>query len=121
VEHVIAGIGVNVHTRDFPGELAAIATSIARESRRMPDRAELLADILTALDRDVEHVAHRGLGLVHGRLAAHDALNGRVVESEDGSLRGVACGIDVEGRLVVRREGGVVVKVASGEVRLLLS
>jgi biotin-(acetyl-CoA carboxylase) ligase len=63
-------------------------------------------------------VAHRGLGLVHGRLTAHDALDGRAVESEDASLSGVACGIDPEGRLMVRRSDGVVTKVASGEIRL---
>jgi BirA family biotin operon repressor/biotin-[acetyl-CoA-carboxylase] ligase len=118
VEHVIVGIGVNVHTRNFPDDLESIATSIALESTRAPDRAELLADILAALDHDIEHVAHRGLGLVHGRLTAHDALYGRAVESEDGSLSGIASGIDPEGRLLVRRADGVMTKVVSGEVRL---
>lgn len=118
VEHVIVGIGVNVHTRDFPAELEAIATSLAREGGGAPDRAELLADILGALDRDVEQVAHRGLALVHGRLSAHDALFGRPVESEDGSVAGTACGIDPEGRLMVRRADGVIARVASGEMRL---
>jgi BirA family biotin operon repressor/biotin-[acetyl-CoA-carboxylase] ligase len=118
VEHVIVGIGVNVHTRDFPQELGAIATSIARESSSRPDRGEILADILAALERDIEPAAHRGLAGVVGRLVAHDALSGRTVESEDGSVGGVGAGIDVDGRLLVRRADGVVTKVASGEMRV---
>ncbi len=118
VEHLIVGIGVNVHTRDFPDEVGAIATSIARETTRTPDRAEVLADILEALDRDVEQAAHRGLAPVHARLSAHDAMNGRAVESDDGSISGVACGIDLDGRLAIRRADGVVTKVASGEIRI---
>lgn len=118
VEHVVVGIGVNVHTRDFPDDLAAIATSIARESAQPPDRSLVLADILEGLDRDIELVAHRGLAPVHPRLSAHDALSGRAIESEDGTVRGVGCGIDPDGRLMVRRADGVVVKVASGEMRV---
>jgi BirA family transcriptional regulator, biotin operon repressor / biotin---[acetyl-CoA-carboxylase] ligase len=118
VEHIVVGVGVNVHTRAFEGELAATATSIALESALPPDRAELLADILAALDHDVEHVAHRGLGLVHARLAAHDAFKGREVASEDGAISGVACGIDADGRLLVKRPDGAIAKVTSGEVRM---
>ncbi|MBX3200337.1 MAG: biotin--[acetyl-CoA-carboxylase] ligase [Labilithrix sp.] len=118
VEYVVVGIGVNVHTRDFPEELASIATSVAREAEGPPDRAELLADVLASLERDVEQVAHRGLAAVHARLAARDALAGRGVESDDGGLSGTACGIDPDGRLLVRRADGAIARVASGEVRL---
>jgi len=122
VEHVVIGIGINVHTRDFPEELSAIATSIALEwsphGPDTPERAEVLADVLANLDRDIEHVAHRGLGLVHARLEKHDALRGREVESDDGSLSGVADGIDVEGRLRVKTAAGTIVPVTAGEVRL---
>ena len=118
VEYIIIGIGVNVHTREFPGELDAIATSIVRETSRAPDRAELLANILASLDHDIEHVAHRGLGIVHARLSKHDALAGREVESDDGSISGVASGIDMDGRLLVRRSDGTITKVASGEMRV---
>lgn len=120
VEYVIAGIGVNVHTREFPEELRAIATSVSLAGARGSlDRGELLADILAALDHDIEHVAHRGLGLIHARLSAHDALRGRSVESDDGSVRGVAAGIDPEGRLLVQ-QAGQITKIASGEMRVVL-
>lgn len=111
VEYVIAGIGVNVHTRELPPELAATSISLLGGETH---RAELLADILANLDHDVEHVAHRGLGIVHARLAKHDALKGRAVEGE---TSGVAEGIDPDGRLIVRRPDNTLVKVMAGEVR----
>jgi BirA family transcriptional regulator, biotin operon repressor / biotin---[acetyl-CoA-carboxylase] ligase len=121
VEYLVVGIGVNVHTREFPPELQPIATSIALEHPSAPpDRAEILADILAGLDHDIEHVAHRGLGIIHGRLSARDALLGRSVTSEDGKIAGIARGIDLEGRLLIESTDGLVSKVASGEVRLTL-
>jgi BirA family biotin operon repressor/biotin-[acetyl-CoA-carboxylase] ligase len=130
VEYVVVGIGINVHTRALPDEVAAIATSIAleRDARGGSDladldRAELLADVLAGLDRDVELVAHKGLGLVHARLTRHDALAGKPVESvgeagAPGDVRGIAAGIDFEGRLLVRGDDGAITRVSSGELRL---
>lgn len=127
VEYVVVGIGINVHTRELPTDVAAIATSIAleRDARgdgaKLPalDRAEVLADVLVALARDVELVAHKGLAHVHARLTRHDALRDAAVESlGDVELRGVAAGIDLDGRLLVRRDDGTLVHVASGEMRV---
>lgn len=121
VEHVVVGVGVNVHVRAFPEELAPIATSLALAlpaGAEALDRATLLADILARLDHDVEHVAHRGLGIVQGRLAEHDALVGRAVEADE--VTGLASGIAADGRLLVRTEAGETVKLASGEVKLRL-
>jgi BirA family biotin operon repressor/biotin-[acetyl-CoA-carboxylase] ligase len=114
VEYVVIGIGINVHVRALPPEIASIATSLALEGAPDVDRAALLADVLARLDHDVEHVAHRGLGLIHARLSKHDALKGREVDVE--GVRGVASGIDPDGRLLVRRPGGELVRVAAGEV-----
>jgi BirA family biotin operon repressor/biotin-[acetyl-CoA-carboxylase] ligase len=116
VEAVVVGIGVNVHTRDFPEDIAARATSLALVSRQPPDRGEVLADVLSGLDRDVELVASRGLGLVHARLTSADALRRERVTSESGS--GVAEGIDLEGRLLVRDDAGILARWGAGEVHL---
>ena len=66
VDAVILGIGLNVHTRDFPDELQGRATSLALLAKAPLDRAELLADLLAALDRETTLVAGRGLGLLRG-------------------------------------------------------
>jgi BirA family biotin operon repressor/biotin-[acetyl-CoA-carboxylase] ligase len=117
VEALVVGIGINVHTRDFPEDLVQRATSLSLAgSPRPPDRAEVLLDVLTGLERDVSLVAARGLGLVHARLTRADALFGNPVASEGTS--GVGAGIDLEGRLLVRGDDGVIRKLVSGEVHL---
>lgn len=128
VEYVVVGIGINVHTRTFPEDLVPIATSIALEREARPgapraelDRGEILAEVLSGLDRDVDHVAHKGLGLIHGRLTRHDALFGQRVESAEGDLRGIARGVDLEGRLLVETDDGGLRRVSAGEVRLRLA
>lgn len=117
VEYVVVGIGINVHTRELPEELSTIATSMALEGGTDLDRAEILASVLTSLDRDVELVASRGLALIHARLTRYDGFANRAIESTDGTLKGTACGIDLEGRLIVRTADGTLTKVASGELR----
>jgi BirA family biotin operon repressor/biotin-[acetyl-CoA-carboxylase] ligase len=126
VEGIIVGIGVNVHTRVFPEEIADRATSVALVASlggaQAPDRASLLAAILSGLDRDVHVVLARGLGLVRGRLEAADALRGRRVKNDgrdEGENEGVAEGIDDDGRLLVRRDDGVLTRWSAGEVHLL--
>ncbi len=117
VDAVIVGIGINVHTRDFPPEIAERATSIALHAASPPDRARILVDVVAGLDRDLAHVAARGLGLVHARLAAADALVGRRVTLEEGT--GIARGIDLEGRLLLDRDDGARLRVSAGEVTLI--
>lgn len=120
VESLIVGIGINVHTREFSPELRAIATSIALErSNAAPaaDRAAVLVDVLAALDRDLDRAAHTGLGAIHARLSAHDALCGRPVRGD--GVDGIADGIDSEGRLLVRAPDGTLHPIVSGEVHIL--
>ena len=119
-EYVVVGIGINVGAQHMPDELAANATSIVLSRGDCSDRFEILADVLEGLQRDAELVAGTGLGAVHARLTQHDALVGREVETADDSLRGTACGIDMEGRLLVRDEAGTLTRVSSGEVRVRL-
>jgi len=118
VQAVVIGVGINVHTRAFPEDLAAHATSIACLSREPPDRAVLLADVLARLDRDLHVVAARGLGLMRLRLEAADALRGRRVRSDSGD-EGIASGVDDDGRLLVRRADDVVTHWSAGEVHLV--
>ncbi len=122
VEALIVGVGLNVHTRHFPDDLAGTATSLAllgAPADRL-SRAAVLVDVLEGLHRDLLFVAERGLGLVHARLTAADALRGERVEAEGphGPLQGTCEGIDLEGKLLVRGDDGVLRRVSSGEVHL---
>jgi BirA family biotin operon repressor/biotin-[acetyl-CoA-carboxylase] ligase len=49
-ERVLAGIGINVNHEAFPPELAAIATSLRRETGRSWPREGLLIEVLRGLD-----------------------------------------------------------------------
>ena len=120
VEALVIGVGINVLARAFPEDIADRATSVALaagEGAPAPDRALLLADVLAGLDRELHVVVARGLGLLRARLDACDALRGRRVRSDAGD-EGVANGIDDDGRLVVRRDDGTLVRWSAGEVHL---
>jgi BirA family biotin operon repressor/biotin-[acetyl-CoA-carboxylase] ligase len=117
-EAIVCGVGINVHTRQFPADIADRATSLALTTEgAVSDRAVVLADVLEGLDRDLHVVLDRGMGLVRARLEAADALRGQRVASDDGDV-GIASGIDDEGRLLVRRPDGVLTRWSSGEVHL---
>jgi BirA family biotin operon repressor/biotin-[acetyl-CoA-carboxylase] ligase len=118
VEAVVVGAGINVHTRAFPAELEDRATSVSLLASEPPDRAAILADVLCTLDHDLHVVVGRGLSLVRARLLAADALHGRRVRS-DGSDEGIADGIDDDGRLLVRRNDGILTRWSAGEVHLV--
>jgi BirA family transcriptional regulator, biotin operon repressor / biotin---[acetyl-CoA-carboxylase] ligase len=121
VEAIVVGVGVNVHARTFPDEIAQRATSIALAlppGANPPERAAILGDALSALDRDLHVVLARGLGVVRARLEAADALRDRRIRCDAGDA-GIASGIDEEGRLLVRRDDGVLARWASGEVHLI--
>jgi len=123
VEAVIVGIGLNVHTRAFPEELAARATSVALVAKQPPERDALLADVLANLDRDAHIVVGRGLESLRHRLEAADGLKGRRVRSDPGNTgradEGIASGIDDDGRLLVKRDDGVISRWSAGEVHLV--
>lgn len=115
VDHVIIGIGINVARTEFPPELAHIATSLANAGAHDLDRGVLALDVLSALDAELEAftLAPDAIGT---RLRAHDAIRGRAVFLE-GDLRGVADGIEADGRLRVRI-GDELRLAHAGEVRL---
>jgi biotin-(acetyl-CoA carboxylase) ligase len=81
----------------------------------------VLADVLANLDRDLHIVLARGLGLLRARLDEVDALRGRRVRNEGGAPgdEGTAAGIDDDGRLLVRRDDGVLSRWSAGEVHLV--
>jgi BirA family biotin operon repressor/biotin-[acetyl-CoA-carboxylase] ligase len=115
LESIVIGIGINVHTRQFPEDVAERATSIALQGGA-PDRAQLVADVLTYLDAHVPSALAGGLGPLSAELARYDALLGQRVQSESGA--GLAEGIDEEGRLLVRDAAGNIHAWSFGEVHL---
>jgi BirA family transcriptional regulator, biotin operon repressor / biotin---[acetyl-CoA-carboxylase] ligase len=119
IEAIVVGVGINVWSREFPDLLAHSATSLALEGDESAtiDRGLLLAAILTRLDRDLEPMWSRGLGLFLARLSKRDALKGKKVTRENG-IAGVAQGVDEQGNLLVQ-VGSEKQRWSSGEVHLM--
>lgn len=119
VSHVVVGLGLNVGTLEFPAELADRATSLLRLGCERVDRSVLAAALLAEVGAGLAVFEAAGLAPFLSELSARDVLRGASVEV--GGERGVAEGIDHDGRLLIRREGGSLARVASGEVTLLRS
>jgi len=120
---IVLGLGVNVSTRAYPGELAGEATSCEEEAGRAVDRAEVLVQLLTALESRYTAVLSPG-----GRRSTLDAyradsatLGRRVrVELTSGpALEGQATRLADDGELVVLDDAGAEHLVNVGDVKHL--
>jgi BirA family biotin operon repressor/biotin-[acetyl-CoA-carboxylase] ligase len=114
VTSLVIGVGVNVQSTTFPPELAGRATSLAGLGAADLARSSIAAEIVAALDAAVARFEDGGFPGFRDDAARLDWLGGRRVSV--GGTRGVASGIDGEGRLLVERDDGEVVAAATGEV-----
>ena len=118
----IIGIGINI--RHEPGEVppelrgSIIALSDIGATVNRWDLLAALAEALRA--RLLEATSAESWEWALSQWPAHDALLGRAIEvsTPQGPLRGVANGIDSEGRLRVTLPGGDTAFVTSGSVRI---
>lgn len=115
---VTCGIGVNVNQeRDrLPRATRRPAGSLRTATGRSHDRGQVLAAILAALERRYDAWRGSGLPALIPWLEARSTLKGRTVEV--GGLRGIVEGFASDGRLRLRRPGGDVVCIDSGEITI---
>ena len=119
VHYVVIGVGINANLMDFPPEIADIATSIALETGRDINRAELCAEVCRQFEEDYR-VFERD-GNLRSLLLDYNALllnRGRMVRVLDprAAYSGMAEGISEEGELLVRRADNSLCQVYAGEV-----
>jgi len=122
VNFVILGIGVNLNmTLDqFPSDLRHPATSLFLESGVTVRRTDFARCLLQELDGIYATFLREGYGPVRGEWLQRSRLAGeRVTVSNDGNVTsGVVRGIDEYGALILEGEGGAMVQVVAGDVRL---
>ena len=118
VEYIVTGIGVNVDTAAFPGEIADKATSIFLETGRHVDKNKLLACLLDRLEREFVGNELSLTPAAREEYAALCATLGRTVGFTRGGvpLSGLAAGIAENGALEVMLPDGSICEVNSGEV-----
>jgi BirA family biotin operon repressor/biotin-[acetyl-CoA-carboxylase] ligase len=94
---VVAGFGINANGdhNQLPEATRVPATSLQMLRGGPVDRRQVLADLLAAVERRYDRFEHDGFtGL------ERDELRGRTVKLVEGQ-RGIAQGVDAQGRLVV--------------------
>lgn len=124
VRYAVIGVGINVHHRSFPAEIAAFATSLRLEGAGEVSRQSLLIALLRALDRELDELDREFAGLstedsILSRFTrASSWVQGKRVQvPEDGGYRGVTSGLDSRGFLLVDDDQRVRRTVLSGGVR----
>jgi BirA family transcriptional regulator, biotin operon repressor / biotin---[acetyl-CoA-carboxylase] ligase len=117
--HGVVGIGINVHQRDFPGDLATPATSLDLATGLRVSRQELLVALLHALEHEASGVADSNLATqIPTRVeSASSWVLGRQVEVHGPqACKGTTAGLDVNGFLRVETAAGLVT-IQTGGIR----
>ncbi|MCX7044698.1 MAG: biotin--[acetyl-CoA-carboxylase] ligase [Candidatus Sumerlaeota bacterium] len=118
---VLLGVGVNVNQslQDFPMELQAGATSVARECGHVVDRIELLGEIARSIRQRMDEIAAGRamdtLSAIQSRMD-HIGRMARVVLEGVPPIEGTALGVESDGGLVIRKSNGACVKCFSGSL-----
>jgi BirA family biotin operon repressor/biotin-[acetyl-CoA-carboxylase] ligase len=123
IRDLVFGLGLNINSPHdaWPRQLAATATSLAEQTGAPLDlnrfAAALIGRVLIAYTGFVEGDHEK----TFAELWAHyDVLRGQAVTLLQGEkkISGTAAGIDGEGSLLVRTDGGKIVRFRAGEVTL---
>lgn len=104
VNHIVVGIGINVHNASFPEEIAHMATSLFLETKEHHSRAALIEAILEDFERYyAEFIKTQDLsGLVqeYNEHLVNMHQEVKVLDPRD-SFEGKASGITARGELIV--------------------
>lgn len=119
-DFAIIGIGINVNTREFPQEVANIATSLRMESGRDVPRHEVLGAIVRRFALRQSQIGadfHELLEAVRQRCV----LTGNRVSltTSAGPKAGTVEGIAPGGELMLRSEAGLEHLIQADEVRII--
>jgi BirA family transcriptional regulator, biotin operon repressor / biotin---[acetyl-CoA-carboxylase] ligase len=113
----VVGIGINVHQRAFPSDLATPATSLDIESGRTTSRQSLLVALLKSLEHEIELLSHRAAkeSVLSRVEQASTWVRGRSVQVHGPqACEGLTAGLDDNGFLLVETAAGVVTVQTGG-------
>jgi BirA family biotin operon repressor/biotin-[acetyl-CoA-carboxylase] ligase len=119
VEHVVLGLGLNVHWHPEPGEgVARQTTSIFVETGLKTDRSDLLSRILKTFEVYYGHIKEGRMEPYYKRWNDVCLVLGKqvVISSSSGEIHGLAERIDRQGALIVLDRNGSEKRIVSGDV-----
>ena len=104
INHIVIGIGVNVHNESFPEEIAEMAGSIFLETKKHVRRAELIESILehfeVCFDTFIQTEDLSGLLEEYNAMLVNMHRNVKVLDPKE-PFEGKAMGITSKGELIV--------------------
>ena len=122
--YAVIGIGMNLNQKEFPAELAPIATSLRIAHGHAVSREEILISLLENLEKEVNLVEAEASGMARSPLIAERFAqastwvhNLPVHVDEDGGYTGVTAGLNPQGLLQIRLIDGTTRTVRHGGVR----
>lgn len=118
IHYVVVGIGINVRNREFPEEIAQIATSLFLEGREDIGRSELIETVCEYFEHYYDIFCRTndlsGLCQEYNEYLVNRGRQVKVLDPQK-SFEGKALGITDKGELVVETEEGEKL-VSAGEV-----
>ncbi|RJQ42699.1 MAG: biotin--[acetyl-CoA-carboxylase] ligase [Gaiellales bacterium] len=124
VKWVVVSAGINVNNRFDGTPLEGVARSLREAAGGRVSRLDVAVAFLAELDRYyIRGLSGKAAEAIRFDFEANDMLQGREVEVQTptGPVRGVASGIDADGRLLVRAADGSLSALFSGEASLARS
>ncbi|MHB1455509.1 MAG: biotin--[acetyl-CoA-carboxylase] ligase [Armatimonadota bacterium] len=114
---VIAGIGINVNTLEFPPEIAHKATSITMELGGPIEVGSIESSLLSSVNKWYTLYNEEGFDPIISRWRELDCTYGRhiSVDTPDGLEEGTALGVEDDGSLLIRRPDGTRIPIHAGE------
>jgi BirA family biotin operon repressor/biotin-[acetyl-CoA-carboxylase] ligase len=118
IRYLVVGLGLNVNNRDFPPEIADIATSLALALGRAFPRAPLLRAWLEEFEGLYRRFLDREFPAILEEWKHYAVTLGTRVAVRQGPalIRGLAREVAPDGALLIETAPGEVVRVTSGEI-----
>ncbi|MCH5185981.1 MAG: biotin--[acetyl-CoA-carboxylase] ligase [Oscillospiraceae bacterium] len=117
VNYLVCGMGINVHNKKFPEELADKAISMYMHTGKIIERAEIIASVLGYFEKHYKKYISDGMSGIISDYKKMCITVGKDVEiiKPDGPVHVKAVDVDADGGLVVLSDGKRM-SVKSGEV-----
>ncbi len=118
IRHLVVGLGLNVNNRQFPAELADLATSLALATGRTCSRLKILQAWLEELEGLYRLFLARDFAAILSEWKEYTVTLGQAVKVRQGSreISGQALDLATDGALMVQTRDGEIVRVTSGEI-----